>query len=353
VDRALQQQAQEARTKLLKMNKLTADALMDAYKSTEFGSELTIDGVNLVKPIDYLDMALIHDYKYGETFEKKKKVLENRRPYWIMRDPAGPVEKIPYPKGISALASMRIDDLLMNKNLLGKTLDPKDLRTLLESDEHMEAVMELQSFKNFTRNRAELPSFHAVRAKNVEELVNPYVELKIHSEFIRPGVFREKSQAGPTAVPSALSTALSKNQRRKLNRAARELPEQLIEGVDISTFPKASSLMQNVSEKKVKKKLEYIPASTGETKVGLPQPRVKQTLNWRPRMATLKMLPIKDVLAMREEPFLEYMYAYINKYGPQQHHVSTVLKEGSEYLNSLLREELDTYMPGTWDKIKK
>lgn len=352
IDRALQHQAQEARTKLLKMNKLTAESLMDAYNSTEFGSELTIDGVNLVKPIDYLDMAAIHEFKSSESFDKKVEIVNTRRPYWEMKDPAGPIEKIPYPKGISALASMRIDDLLINKDLLGKTLNPKDLRTLLESDEHREAIMELQSFKNFTRNRAELPSFHAIRAKNVEELVNPYVELKIHSDFLRPGVFRDKSQAGPSEVPSALRTKLSKNQRRKQNMAARELPEDLIEGVDISTFPKVSSLLQNVSDKKEKKKLDYIPASTSSSKVGLPQQKYKQTLNWRPRMATLKKLPVKDVLAMKEEAFLEYMYAYINKYGPEQLHVSTVLKEASNYLSNLLREELDTYMPGTWDKIK-
>lgn len=349
IDRALQHQAQEARTKLLKMNKLTAESLMEAYKSTEFGAELIIDGVNLVKPIDYIDMASIHEAMASSTDAQKMLVCSRRRPYWIINDPAGPVEKVAYPYGISALASMRIDDILINKNLLGKRLDPKDLATLLESDEHYEAVMELQSFKNFTRNRAELPSFHAARTKVPAELANPYVELKIHSEFIRPGVFRERSMAGPSAVPSALS--LSKNQRRKENRAVRELPQQLIEGIDITTFPKASSLLVNITDKKVKKQLEYIPATTTE-KVGLPQPKRKQTLNWKPRMVTLKRMAVKDVLALEEEKFLEYMYAYINKYGPEQLHVSTVLKEASTYLTSLLREELDTFMPGTWEKIR-
>lgn len=229
VDAALRNQANDARKKLIRMKHLTRTELEEAFRTTEFGAEFDLDGINLVKEVDYLDFLNLNDFK--ET-PPVLPYIKNRT--WGVNLIAPPPRSNVIP-GASFMANLKIDDWLISRNLLGQTLTGSDLNSFLASKEYAQAVAELQTIKLYIRNKTDVPSTKPIREKEHSKLVDPYASYKLHSDHMATGTTLEK--AGGGATPN-VRNMLSKNQRRKINARATQLtdnpvPNDLIEGKDI------------------------------------------------------------------------------------------------------------------------
>lgn len=190
LDRALKNNAQDARTKLLRMKKLTREELQDAFNRTEFGAELDASEINLVRPVEFDDLIILNS-------PKPESKIDYKRPIKWNVDMMSSIPRSQNIPGVSVLAQSKIDQWFEKRSLAKQDISHAQLDEFVHSKVYTEAVMELQSFKNLIRKRPEQYQFRPAITKP-EKASNPVVSFGISSKDKNIGTFKNKTGFGPS-----------------------------------------------------------------------------------------------------------------------------------------------------------